>query len=131
MGTSTYALLDELRSRGDEPVVISSVNRRLFSVSGYIVSIGKDTIQVYEYSDPIQKSLDKNRISRQYSAGATRWSMWRDKVHVYESPDLIVFYMGNDQMVLSDLDGIKSLQYRSQAHIVGPAVSDLTNHLHI
>lgn len=100
---SFSSLLNKLEEGNLHSAVIGDITREFFSQPGKIVALSKDNIKVFEYTDT--KELSKDVENFQKSA-RTREGAWKKSVHLYADSHMIVFYLGEKELIIKALDKI-------------------------
>jgi hypothetical protein len=94
-------LIAKLRAQGARASSTGErVRQPFFSVSGRIMKINNENIQVFEYSNPATTQSQAKRVSPNgKTIGATKPS-WMSTPHFFKSNKLIIIYVGDDQVIL-------------------------------
>ena len=79
------------------------VNRKSFAVSGQMVIMNGDNIQVFEYPDHTAAVNDASRLAAKYSS-SWRSTSWKKNIHLYVDGKFVVFYMGSRTDILGSLE---------------------------
>ncbi len=95
-------IMNELTEAGMEPKMAALVKRPSFSGSGSVLSVGADTMEVFEYED--SDLIQKEAVSFVRRNSAIKTNPWRDLMHVYIKDKSVIYYMGNNQSVLDKLN---------------------------
>ncbi len=104
-GEASQEFINQLESRGLDPVLIGSIKRSSFSATGTLLALTGDNVQIFEYKDKTLITSELDQAMRQYSAtGASR--RWRGYVYIYQKNNLIVYYMGGQLLIVKTLNEI-------------------------
>ena len=94
-------LIGKLRAQG---ALVKSTNERVrqpfFLVSGRIIKVNNENIQVFEYSNPATTDSQAKRVSPDGKTIGNSKPSWMSTPHFFKSQKLIVIYVGDDQTVL-------------------------------
>jgi hypothetical protein len=94
-------LIGKLRARR---ALVKSTNERVrqpfFLVSGRIMKVNNENIQVFEYSNPATTDSQAKRVSPDGKTIGNNKPSWMSTPHFFKSQKLIVIYVGDDQTVL-------------------------------
>ncbi len=96
------ALLATLKKEGFTGAVLGKTNEPKLAVSGNIISLGTDTISVFEYMNQQQASQQAIALANRYNSDITQ-NMWGEQIHVYVNGNLLVYYFGTKTSVISAL----------------------------
>ena len=103
VGQATKNIIGKIKITGFNPVVVANVKRNFFSSPGQIMTLGGDNIEVFEYSDNGTALAD---ISLFKKSSETRIGSWKKNINLYESENLIVFYMGQNNKIINLLNDV-------------------------
>jgi hypothetical protein len=97
-------LIGKLRAQG---ATVKSTGEKVrqpfFSVSGRIMTINNEAIQVFEYSNPATTENQAKQVSPDGKTIGNSKPSWMSTPHFFKSQKLIVIYVGDDQTVLKTL----------------------------
>lgn len=88
-----------------------NIERSFFSVGGYAVTVGAETIQVYEYADEAAMATDARTVSPDGSTVGHTMVSWIAPPHFYKAGRIIVVYAGSDATTLQRLTQILGAQF--------------------
>ncbi|MCA1574067.1 MAG: hypothetical protein LC770_05920 [Acidobacteria bacterium] len=71
-----------------------------FSVSGRIMKVNNEAIQVFEYSNAATTQSQAKRVSPDGKTIGNSKPSWMSTPHFFKSQKLIVIYVGDDQLIL-------------------------------
>lgn len=94
-------LIGKLRAqRASVKSTNEKVRQPFFSVSGRIMKINNEAIQVFEYLDPVATQSQAERVSPDGKTIGNSKPSWMSTPHFFKSQKLIVIYIGDDQTTL-------------------------------
>lgn len=103
IGPAAEQLIQELKEIGLDPTLRQKITRAPFSVSGRIITLSGDNIQIFEYPDQDLAQKEAPLLASKYVDGQ-RPSRWKDSVHLYTQDVLTVFYLGNNEDIIKALE---------------------------
>jgi hypothetical protein len=105
--------LTERLRRQSAAVVLTNekVSQPFFSVSGRIVKIHGEAVQVFEYRRPSMADADAKKVSADGSSIGTSKPSWVAPPHFFKSGKFLVLYVGGTQTVLNVLQGALGSQF--------------------
>lgn len=105
-------LIGKLRA---QPAQVKSVNERVrqpfFLVSGRIIKVNKENIQVFEYSNAATAESQAKLVSPDGTTIGNSKPSWMATPHFFKSQKLIVIYIGDDKTILRILQGALGDQF--------------------
>ena len=105
-------LTEKLRRQGAAVVLTNEkVSQPFFSVSGRIVEINGEGVQVYEYPRPSAADADAKKVSADGSSIGTSKPSWMAPPHFFKRGKFLVLYVGGNQTVLNVLRGALGSQF--------------------
>lgn len=94
-------LIGKLRAQGASARSTSEkVRQPFFSVSGRIIKVNNEAIQVFEYSNSATTESQAKGVSPDGKTIGNSKPSWMSTPHFFKSQKLIVLYVGDDQPVL-------------------------------
>jgi hypothetical protein len=108
--TSYTALLDGLRAQGITVEEAGAVEQPFFPVSGKLVRIGGQDVQVFEFAEAGDADAAAASIDASGSAVGTSMVTWMATPHFYRAGPMIVLYVGDDETVLEPLTSLLGAQ---------------------
>jgi len=102
LGLATEQFVNELKGVGLKPILDQKIQRMPFSVKGSLISLNRDNIQVFEYSDHGTASKEGAIFSQKYTKDSTK-NKWNNIIHLYVRDKIVIFYMGKDINILKIL----------------------------
>ncbi len=104
VGKSTTNFVNELSKIGGlYPSVGQKISHTPLSVTGVLVSVNKDNIQVFEYPDNASALAEEKNLEQKYIQSKKQTS-WDEFKHVYVWGNLVIYYMGNNKNILTALN---------------------------
>lgn len=105
-------LIRKLRAQG---ALVKTTNERVrqpfFLVSGRIIKVNKENIQVFEYSNPATTESQAKLVSPDGRTIGNSKPSWMSTPHFFKSQKLIVIYIGDDKTILRILQGALGEQF--------------------
>ena len=105
-------LMGKLRAQRAQ---VKSANERVrqpfFLVSGRIIKVNKENIQVFEYSNPATTESQAKRVSPDGKTIGNSKPSWMSTPHFFKSQKLIVIYIGDDKTILRILQDALGEQF--------------------
>lgn len=87
------------------------VSQPFSSVSGRIVKINREGVQVFEYPWPSAVDADAKQVSADGTTIGTSKPSWMAPPHFFKSGKFLVLYVGGNQTVLNVLRGALGGQF--------------------
>lgn len=87
------------------------VRQPFFLVSGRIIQVNKENIQVFEYSNPATAESQAKLVSPDGRTIGNSKPSWMATPHFFKSQKLIVIYIGDDKTILRILQGALGDQF--------------------
>jgi hypothetical protein len=107
MAMTTSPDLDQLiqgfQKVGMSPTLSQEVTRKYISAPGEIIALGVDNIEVFQYEDTVTAVKEATSLSARY-ANNTRSTLWKKDIHLYATNNMTIFYLGENQSILSILN---------------------------
>ena len=104
-------LIQHLRAAGAEPVSGGSVEQPFFSITGTIIKVHGEDVQVFQYADTGAAEAAAAPISRDGMAVGTRKIFWVGPPHFFKQGRLLVLYVGDNVKVLGTLAAVLGRQF--------------------
>ncbi len=105
------SLVDHLRGVGATVVPTGSVTQPFFAVSGQVIKVNGEQVQIYEYADEEAANADAAHISPDGGTMGSTIVDWIAPPHFYKKGQLIVLYVGIDTSVIHILETLLGPQY--------------------
>jgi hypothetical protein len=86
----------------DQSVSGPSITHQPFSVKGTMVLTEHDNVQMFEYSNARAAASDVEAFKKSYDQIKST-NIWKSSIHLYQKDNVIVFYMGTREKVISPL----------------------------
>jgi hypothetical protein len=105
-------LMGKLRARrASVKSTKEKVRQPFFSVSGRIMKVKNEAIQVFEYSNPVATESQAKLVSPDGKTIGNSKPSWMSTPHFFKSQKLIVIYVGDDQTILRILQAVIGNQF--------------------
>ncbi len=109
--TDYVSLIDNLRQAGATVEPAGEVIQPFFSVTGNIIVVNGNDVQVFEYADTAAAEAEAALVSPDgFSVGTTMIS-WVATPHFYKTDRLIMLYVGDSTGVINVLEDVLGLQF--------------------
>ena len=109
--TDYARLMANLRAAGATVKPGGEVDQPFFSVTGKMINVHGEDVQVFQYSRPAAADAQAALVSPDGSAVGTSIVHWIGPPHFYKKTKLIVLYAGNNSSVLKALDAVLGPQF--------------------
>jgi hypothetical protein len=94
-------LMNNLKNDGLDPRIGRSVERPSFSAPGMAITAGKDTFQVFNYTNSSLALEEASAFAKQYDPA--NGYIWQEQANVYVEDKTVIFYLGNKKEILDSL----------------------------
>ena len=98
------SLVNHLRGVGATIVPTGSVTQPFFSVTGQIITVNGEQVQVYQYANEDGANTDSARISPDGGTIGNSMVDWIAPPHFYKVGQLIVLYVGMNTSLMKILE---------------------------
>ena len=98
------SLVDALRAQGLRVEPAGSVSQPFFPVSGQILKVNDQDIQVFEFEDPAAAQSQATKISPDGMSVGDTVLQWINPPHFFLSGKILVLYLGKDAELLKILE---------------------------
>jgi hypothetical protein len=105
------SLIDHLRAASVTVVPTGTVAQPSFSVTGQIITVNGEQVQVYEYANDDGANTDAARISPDGGTIGNSMVDWIAPPHFYKVGQLIVLYVGTSKTVINILETTLGTQF--------------------
>ena len=95
-----------LRAAGVSVEPEGEVDQTFFSVTGMMIKVRGEDVQVFEYSDATAADAQAALVSPSGSAVGTTKIHWLGSPHFFKKGRLIVLYVGDNENVLNALGAV-------------------------
>lgn len=109
--TGYNGLIKKLHSEGLTFKQGGKVKQPFFSVSGRILIVGSEQLQIFEYRKKRTVETEASPISPSGSPVGTTMVTWVGPPHFYKSGNLIVLYVGENPGVIKALENALGRQF--------------------
>jgi len=87
------------------------VSQPFFSVSGQILAVEGEDVQVFRYATAAAARREAGRVSPDGSSVGTSTMSWMSTPHFFRKDNLIVIYVGDNAAVLRALAAVLGAQF--------------------
>lgn len=112
--TDYASLTASLRAAGASVKPGAKVKQPFFPVSGRLVEVHGEEVQVFQFADATELQVQAARISPTGSAIGTTKVHWIGPPHFYRTDKLLVLYVGDSGRVLKTLESVLGPQFAGQ-----------------
>lgn len=110
-GSSTPALVDQLRRAGLEVTDAGTVQQPFFAVPGHVYQVAGRDLQVYEFASAAEAEQAAAQVAPSGSPIGTTMVTWMAAPHFFRKDRLVVNYIGTSDQVLTELRRILGPQF--------------------
>lgn len=108
------SLIEALRAGGAEVELGDSIEQAFFNVTGQIIKVNDQDVQVFEYESAEKMEADANQVAPDGGSIGTSMVTWIEPPHFFKSGRVLVLYVGQDQAVTDLLKGVLGEQFAGQ-----------------
>lgn len=112
--TGYASVLDHLRAAGLGAEPGEEVEQPFLAVTGRMIQIRGEDVQVFTYPDPAAASAQAARISLDGTTVGTAKIHWIGPPHFYKQGALLVLYVGDDAQILRALESALGRPFAGQ-----------------
>ena len=112
--TDSASLISTLRAAGASVEVVGEVDQPFLSVTGTMIKIQGEDVQVFQYSSAADMEAQAALISHDGTAVGTRKIHWIGSPHFFKQGRVLVLYVGNDDKVKKALEAVLGQQFAGQ-----------------
>lgn len=112
--TGQATLISKLRTERASVEIIGEVDQPFLSVTGTMIQVQGEDVQVFEYSSAAELQAQAGSISRDGTAVGTRKIHWIGSPHFFKRDRVLVLYVGDDRKVLKLLEAVLGQQFAGQ-----------------
>ena len=112
--TDYASLAAGLRAAGASVKRGAKVDQPFFHVSGRLIEVHGEEVQVFEFADAAEVKAQAARISPTGTGIGTTKVQWIGPPHFYMADRLLVLYVGDNERVLKALQTILGPQFAGQ-----------------
>lgn len=109
--TDYPSLVKNLRALGAGAAVAGDVEQPFFSVTGKMIKVHGEDVQVFQYANASAADGEAAPISRDGMSVGTRKIFWVGPPHFFKKEKLLVLYVGDNAKVLKTLETALSQQF--------------------
>jgi len=103
VGPATEDFVRQLAIGTSTPKIVQKIRRGAFTVTGVMVTLNNDNIQVFEYPDHEIALKESTLLAQKYLTGGKTSPRDLDK-RIYLNGTLVTFYSGRSNSIISSLD---------------------------
>jgi hypothetical protein len=112
--TDRASLINKLRAAGASVKVVGEVDQPFLSVTGTMIKLRGEDVQVFQYSSAKEMEAQAALISRDGTAVGTRKIHWIGSPHFFKQGRVLVLYVGQDTKVEKALEAVLGPQFAGQ-----------------
>lgn len=112
--TDQASLISKLRAAGASVEVVGEVDQPFLSVTGTMIKVHGEDVQVFQYANAAAADAEAAPISRDGTAVGTRKIHWIGSPHFFKQGRVLVLYVGNDEKVKNTLEAVLGRQFAGQ-----------------
>ena len=112
--TDRAGLVSKLRAAGADVEIVGEVDQPFLSVSGTMIKLQGEDVQVFQYSNAAQMEAEAKLISPNGTTVGTRKIHWIGAPHFFKQGRVLVLYVGNDKKVEKALETALGRQFAGQ-----------------
>jgi hypothetical protein len=112
--TDYASLVAGLRATGASVKSGAKVDQPFFPVSGRLIEVHGEEVQVFQFADAAEVKAQAARISPTGTAIGTTKVQWIGPPHFYRTDRLLVLYVGGSGRVLKALETVLGPQFAGQ-----------------
>lgn len=109
--TDYASFVESLRAARASVKAEGSVEQPFFSVTGKVISLYGEPVQIFEYRNSARADRDAARVSADGRTVGTTKPHWLGPPHFFKKDRLIVLYLGDDAKVLRALESRLGRQF--------------------
>lgn len=117
----TQSFRKALVSAGAEVQDDSKIEQPFFSTPGEVILIDGEAFQVFEYPDSDQAAAEAAQVSPDGSSIGTNMVGWIGPPHFFQAGKLIVIYVGENQLLIEQLESILGRQFAGAESSLPPS----------
>jgi hypothetical protein len=112
--TDYASLAASLRAAGARVKSGAMVDQPFFPVSGRLIEVHGEDVQVFQFADAAEAKAQAARVSPTGTAIGTTKVQWIGPPHFYRTDRLLVLYVGDSERVLKALEIVLGSQFAGQ-----------------
>ena len=112
--TDYASLVDYFRAAGIKVQAEGEVKQPFLSVTGRVIKVHGEDVQVFQYSSAMAMEAQAARISRDGMAVGTSKIHWLGPPHFFKKEKLLVLYIGDEAKTLKTLETALGRQFAGQ-----------------
>lgn len=112
--TDYSSLVHHLRALGAGASAAGDVEQPFFSVTGKMIKVHGEDVQVFQYADAAAVEAEAAPIARDGMTVGTKKIFWVGAPHFFKKEKLLVLYVGDNPKVLKALAALLGRQFAGQ-----------------
>lgn len=109
--TDGASLVRELRAAGAKVEIAGEVDQPFLSITGTLIKLQGEDVQVFEYSSAAQMEAEAKLISRDGTTVGNRKIHWIGPPHFFKQGRVLVLYVGDEKKVEKALEAVLGRQF--------------------
>jgi hypothetical protein len=105
------SLIEALRARGAAVEPGEPVEQIFFAVTGQIIAVNGEDVQVFEYDSAEAMQADAAQVASDGGSIGTNMVTWVATPHFYNAGRILVLYVGDDPEIIELLEGALGPQF--------------------
>jgi hypothetical protein len=105
------SLIEALRARGAAVEPGEPVEQIFFAVTGQIIAVNGEDVQVFEYDSAEAMQADAAQVASDGGSIGTNMVTWVATPHFYNAGRILVLYVGDDPEIIELLEGVLGPQF--------------------
>ncbi len=105
LGAGTQAFITSLKERNIAATPVGTTKLIGLSAPGTVVTIGEDSVSVFEYASAEAATREATALASTYTA-KSKPGLWDKSVHIYVKDTLVLFYLGTNENTQTALGGL-------------------------
>ena len=99
-------LVDTLRTAGVTVEPGGAIEQPFFAVPGHMLNVNGSLVQVFEFSNRATREQASSRVTSEGQPDPNIVTEWEDQLYFCAKGQIIVLYVGKDQMVINRLSQV-------------------------
>lgn len=112
--TDRASLISKLRAAGANVEIVGDVDQPFLSVTGTMIKLQGEDVQVFQYSSAAEMEAQAALISHDGTTVGTRKIHWIGSPHFFKQGRVLVLYVGDDKNVENALEAVLGGQFAGQ-----------------
>jgi len=102
VGANTASLASFMDQQGFSALPWRKVHKAKLSMEGTLITLGNDSISVFEYPNADEASAEASVLVKKYNSTLSK-NTWAEQIHLYTKGTLVIYYLGTKQPVADAL----------------------------